>query len=194
MLRACCLLWAMVGMAAAQTATPPAKDTTIERPEATVTFYSGGSILRGIAPGTHSDVFQGCIFEQDTQLTCITWRRYAVVKLAPGLHVFSASLSEKHGADNSQTPLLLEAGKSYYLRATDKHVRIEVVPVPIGMGVVTVPTTLHPVRGFLDVVSCDMAAKDTADFAPAGIRIAGKDWAHRPRDGAPACPAVTNAP
>ena len=194
MLRAWCLLGATVGLAGAQTAAAPAKNTANqENSQATVTFYSGGSILRGILPFTHSDVFYGCIFEQNMKLACITWRRYAVVTLAPGMHVFSASLSQKHGAKNSQTPLLLEAGKIYFLRAKDKHVKFDVVPVPIVMGLV-VPTTLHPDRGFLDVVSCDVAAKETADFAPAGVRIAGKDWAHRPRDGAPECPAATNAP
>jgi hypothetical protein len=181
--------------AGAQAVVTPTNNVPVhqQRPEATVTFYSGGTLLHGILPGAHTDIFEGCVFEQNAKLACITWRRYAVVKLAPGMHVFSASLSDKHGADNSQTPLLLEVGKSYYLRAKDKHVKIDAVPVPIGMGAVVVPTTLHPDKGFLAVVSCDVAAKDTADFAPAGIRIAGKDWARRPRDGAPSCPEQSHA-
>ena len=188
------LLWAVVAMAMAQTVTAPGVDKTDDRQEATVTFYSGGSIFHGVLPFTNNDVFQGCIFELKAQLACISWRRYAVVKLPPGMHVFSASLSDKHGAVNSQTPLLLEAGKTYYLRTTDKHVKISAVPVPIGMVPVVVPTTLHPVKGFLELVSCEVAAKDTADFAPAGARIADKDWARRPRNGAPTCPAAIKAP
>lgn len=194
MLRVWCLLLATASLAGTQRATAPADNIAPhESSEATVTFYSGGSILHGILPFTNSDVFDGCIFEQDIKLACITWRRYAVVKLAPGVHVFSASLSERHGAKNSQTPLLLEAGKVYFLRAKDKHVKIDAIPVPIGMGFV-VPTTLHPNKGFLDVVSCDVAAKETADFAPTGVRIVWKDWPRRPRDGAPECAAATNTP
>ena len=196
MLRAWCLLWATATMAAAQTTATPSKEaaTTPENSEATVTFYSGGTLLHGILPGTNSDIFDGCIFDQNTKLACVTWRRYAVVKLPPGTHVFSASLSQKHGAENSQTTVMLEAGKKYYLRAKVQHVKVDAVPVPVGAGVAIVPTTVHPNKGFLDEVSCDVAAKETADSAPAGVRIAGKDWAHRPRDGAPACPAAPSSP
>ncbi len=177
-----CFLLLTFGLGSAQTATSSPGNLNDQKtgPEATVTFYSGGTFLHTALPFTSRHVFMGCIFEQKTELACITWRRYAVVKLAPGIHIFSASLSEKHGAENSQTALLVEAGKSYYLRTTDEH-KVESV----------VPTTLHPDKGFLEVVSCEVAEKETADSAPAGVPIAGKDWAHRPRDGAPACAAPT---
>ena len=180
-----CLLWLTMGAAAAAQAPAPAGGTAsgAESTEATVTFYSAGSLLHSALPFTTTHVFQGCIFEGDKNLACITWLRYAVVKLAPGLHVFSASLSERHGAANSQTTLVLEAGKSYFLRTIDKH-KVDWV----------VPTTLHSDKGFLEAVSCEVAAEETADFAPAGVPIAGKDWARRPRDGAPACPTVVSSP
>lgn len=150
--------------------------------DATVTFYSGGRILSTLSPFSGERVFQGCVFEGDVRLTCLSWLRYAVVPLRPGAHTFSASLSTRHGALNSQLPVVLEAGRKYYLRVATEH-KNDVVP-----------TTLHSDRGFLELVSCETAVKDTADFAPADARVGGKDWKRRPRDGAPACSEPAKAP
>ena len=128
--------WCLVGMtiAGARMTGPGKLPATAAKMNATVTFYSGGSIWKTGLPGVKSGVFQGCIFEKEQQLACLRWREYAVVEFTPGVHVFSASLSSKHGAENSQTPILLEAGKSYYLRAENERVKVDAVPVPIGIG------------------------------------------------------------
>lgn len=163
----------------AQARTEPAKESPAapQNSEATVTFYSGGTLWKTGLPGAKNAPFRGWIFDGTTQLTQLEWRRYAVMKLPPGLHVFSATLNRNHAAANSQTSLTLEAGKSYYLRAV------------IETGAFTWQTD----KGRLEITPCDVAAKDTADSAPEGVRIAGKDWSRRPRDGAPACEAAAQS-
>jgi hypothetical protein len=116
---------------------------------ASVTFYSGGSLLKTGLPETKSAVFEGCIFDADQSLGCISYRGFMTVTVTPGKHVFSASLSSRHPAKNSQMEITLEAGKNYYVRAVGENSAFKHV---IGSR-----------QGQLEVVNCQVAHDETKD-------------------------------
>jgi len=117
----------------------------------TVTFYANGTFVGGLVPGSRSVPFQGCIFDGQQEVGCATWGEFMSVQMTPGVHVFSASLSSKHPAGNSQLTMTLEPAKNYFVRAVEED---------------------HPFRhvvgssqGRLDVVNCEVAHDETRKFA-----------------------------
>ena len=96
--------------------TPP--ETTAD---AVVTFYGSGDLWKSYVPGTKTTLFQGCIFDGEEKVGCLTFLGFLSVRLSPGVHIFSASLHDNHSVANSQMPVLLEAGKNYYLRAIQEQ-------------------------------------------------------------------------
>ena len=123
-----------------------AQSTTNGGP-ASVTFYSGGSLFKTGLPETKSAVFEGCIFDADQSLGCISYHGFMTVTITPGKHVFSASLSSHHPAKNSQLEITLEAGKNYYVRAVGENSAFKHV---IGSQ-----------QGQLEVVDCRVAHDET---------------------------------
>jgi hypothetical protein len=137
------LFWLAFGtsLAAGQATAPPS--------QATITFYSGGNLLKASLPQTKSATFQGCIFDGQQLLGCIAYRGFTTFQIAPGAHAFSASLSSHHAAKNSQTEMTLEPGKNYYVRAVKENSAFKHV--------------LGDSQGRLDVVSCQVAHDETRD-------------------------------
>jgi len=115
----------------------------------TITFYSGGSLMKTALPETKSATFSGCIFDDQKLLGCITFRGFITVSVSPGKHTFSASLSSHHPAKNSQLEMTMEPGKNYYVRAVEEKYYFRHV--------------LGSAQGRLDVVSCQVAHEETKD-------------------------------
>ncbi len=121
--------------------------------DATVMFYSHGSMMTSGLPGTNHGIFYGCVYDGTEQLACfrdgffIKNNRFIVFRLPAGSHTFSASYSGKHPAKNSQMPMQLEGGKTYFLRAQSE-----------SRGVIEIEWD----RGRLDEVSCAVAAQEAA--------------------------------
>jgi hypothetical protein len=121
--------------------------------EATVVFYAHGSALTSGLPGSNRGIFYGSIFDGNHRLLnfregfFVKNNRMLIFHLAPGLHIFSASYG-KHPSKKSQVALTLEPGKNYFLRAQSE-----------SRGVVEIEWE----RGRLDLVSCDVAQRETAN-------------------------------
>jgi len=118
---------------------------------ATVTFYAHGTFAGGLVPGSRSMPFQGCIFDGQQEVGCATWGEFMSVQMTPGVHVFSASLSSRHPAGNSQLTMTLESGKNYFVRAVEEDHPLRYV--------------VGDVVGRIDVVSCEVAHDETRKFA-----------------------------
>jgi hypothetical protein len=107
-------------------------------------------------------------------LGCITHRTFVTVKIVPSQHVFSASLSEHHAAKNSQTEMVLEPGKNYFVRAITENNGFKDV---IGRS-----------KGRLEIVSCEVAHSETAKAAAMGRDQLGKTYQTEGLPDMPACP------
>ncbi len=90
--------------------------------DAQVTFYSNGSALRGGLPVVNHGAFTGGIFDGDQRLVMLHHRHFFTLHLAVGPHTFSASLSGKHPAANSQLVLDLKPDEQYFIRQTEPSV------------------------------------------------------------------------
>lgn len=177
--------------------TPP--ETTAD---AVVTFYGSGDLWKSYVPGTKTTLFQGCIFDGEEKVGCLTFLGFLSVRLSPGVHIFSASLHDNHSVANSQMPVLLEAGKNYYLRAIQEHTRLAgipvILPVPIPVPlvpiqVIPIPAPALPRRGRLDVVACDVAHKEAASKRPMPSRFMGKGMSGKELQKMPECAVVQSA-
>jgi hypothetical protein len=110
--------------------------------DAFVTFYSEGSVMKSGVPGTKHNFFMGVIFDGQQSLGNLRLHRFMTIRFPAGQHVFSASSSGKHPAENSQLTLNLEGGKNYFIRAESE---------PRGIYLV------YSDKGKLDVVTCEAA-------------------------------------
>jgi hypothetical protein len=122
-----------------------------ETQDPTVTFYGGGHLFDIPIVGTKSQVFYGSIFDNGNLVATVSYRGFVVVRLRPGKHVFSASLSAHHPAENSQLPMTLVAGKDYFVRGEIERK---------GDAFFN-PLDFHPNKGRLDVVPCGTAHEET---------------------------------
>ncbi len=145
----------------------PHAQATKDVTPATITFYAGGTLAKNA-------VFTGCIFDGEQMLGCVTHQTFVTVKIAPGQHVFSASLSERHAAKNSQTEMALESGKNYYVRAVTEKDEFKDV---IGR-----------IKGRLEIVSCEVAHNETTKAAVMGDDQLGKTYQTKGLPDMPACP------
>jgi hypothetical protein len=111
--------------------------------DAFVTFYNKGSLMKAAAsmPGTKHNFFMGVIFDGQQNLGFLRLHRFMTMRFPAGEHVFSASESQKHPAENSRLVLNLEPGKNYFIAAEDEA------------GILTN-------KGRLEVVSCEVAHTD----------------------------------
>jgi hypothetical protein len=101
--------------------------------DATVTFYSGGSLPQTGLPGSKHGVFaHGAIFDGEQRLAVLRRRKFVTIRFAPGEHIFSASYSGKHPATNSHLSLTLEPEKNYFVRAESESKGIVVVEFQKG--------------------------------------------------------------
>ena len=178
-----------VGRASVQAGAGTERASGEQTGEAIVTFYSAGSWWKLLDVGREHGIFHGCIYEVKQEVACLQFPGFVSLRLPVGVHVFSASLSERHGATNSQTPVLLEAGAHYFLRAEVNTKKFAVVPVLIPPFGGAVPTTLHPRRGRLDVVTCEVAHQETANARPMPPKYIDKSLQGSMLDDMPACPA-----
>jgi hypothetical protein len=117
---------------------------------AIVTIYSGGNLANMLLPSSKGQVFSGCVFDGDEMVGCISHLGFITVKMTPGPHTLSASLSSRHPAKNSQLEVTLETGKNYYLRAEEESAAFKNV---VGSR-----------KGRLEVVTCEVANSDTQKY------------------------------
>ena len=110
--------------------------------DAIVPFYTEGSLATYGVPGSKHGYFMGVIFDGQQSLAHLRRHRFMTMRFSPGEHVFSASSSGKHPADNSQLSLKLEEGKSYFIRAESESRGIYIV---------------QSEKGRLDAVTCETA-------------------------------------
>ncbi len=103
-----------------------------------VTFYNKGSLVQGSIPGTKHNLFMGVIFDGQQNLGYLRFHRFMTMRFPAGEHVFSASNSGKHPAENSQLILNLEEGKNYFIRAQSE-------------------SSIVTDKGRLDVMTCEVA-------------------------------------
>jgi hypothetical protein len=117
---------------------------------ATVTFYTHASKLYGY-PGAKHGLFYGRIYDGDHLLFSfrdgffVKNNRFITLKLPGGPHTFAASYG-KDPSKSSQFPIVLETGKSYFVRAQSESKGILIVEVE---------------QGRLDQVTCQAAHQDS---------------------------------
>jgi len=143
-------------------ATFSARSAAAQDPE--VTFYSEGSSLTSGLPGAKHGIFNGVIFDGQQRIVLIRRHHFLTLKFSPGQHVFSASYKGKHPAENSQFPIVLEEGKSYFIRAESE-----------SSGVVV----LEFEKGRLEQVPCETAHKDAEKASPVNKKDVSPEVAGR---------------
>jgi len=127
-----------------------------QAPDATVTFYSKGSMLTSGLPGTKHGIFYGSIFDGNQRLVTfyegvfIKNGRFLTVHLPVGEHNFIATNS-KQPKNEQRNPTLLEAGKHYFFRAQNE-----------SSGIVI----LEWEKARLDQVSCEVAQEEASRAKP----------------------------
>jgi hypothetical protein len=141
--------------------------------EATVTFYTNGSVLATATPGNKHGIFAGSIFDGDLALFRFQGHgfeknqdRFVTVTLPPGPHNFAASYS-KDASHDTHVTLVLEAGSHYFLRANAE-----------AKGIVIIGSE----TGILNEVDCNIAHQEI-----------GKGKALVPRRVAPSVQATTSS-
>ena len=117
----------------------------------TVYFFTGGSLATTGLPGSKHGQFGGSIFDGRQRIGSVWRNHYLAVFLAPGTHEFSASLSDKHPAENSRSSLFLEADRTYFLRVQSE-----------SKGVLIVESF----RGRIEEVPCATAHEDAEKAKP----------------------------
>jgi hypothetical protein len=140
-----------------------------------VTFYSAGSLWAYAKPVTDGAAFAGYVYDGRERLAFLHPQRFFTLRLPAGPHVFSASLSGKHPADNSSLPVTLVEGKSYFVRSL-LDLR----------GVVVISTS----KGHLDEVTCDVAHHEAERSRALEERYVSKSW----RDKVVATASLPNCP
>jgi hypothetical protein len=152
---------------------------SIAAQDATVVFYSHGSVWATGVPLTDNGIFGGSIYDGDRKL--FTFRdsyfvhnnRTLILHLPAGPHVFSARWSDH--PSRKTLSLTLEPGQVYFLRAQSE-----------SRGFIEVEWE----RGRLDQVTCAVATEETKNakvirdkgISKATFRNVSKDQA------LPACP------
>jgi hypothetical protein len=123
--------------------------------DAEVTIYSNGSLASAVLmpgePKVNHAAFIGLLFDGDQKIGFIQPNRFLTLRLPTGQHTFSASLSSKHPAKDSQLPLVLNAGEKYFIRVQEE-----------SRGVVFASAQ----KGRLDLVTCQIAHQDAANASP----------------------------
>jgi len=133
---------------------------------ALVTFYSNGSLLRQGLPGLKHSSFNGAIFDGERRLAVLRHNRFVTLRLPTGQHLFSASYTGKHPADNSQLTLVLAKGAQYFIRVESESRGVVVVDFP---------------KGLLEVVGCQKAQEEGTQLQPLESKhIAPEMRAHTP--------------
>jgi len=112
--------------------------------DAEVTFYSNHSVLAAGIPGAKYG-FDGAIFDGQRRIAVIRHGRFLTLHLPLGSHIFSASLSGKHPAANSQLSLELVENGKYFIRAKAESRGVIVIDSP---------------KGQLDQVNCQIAHQE----------------------------------
>lgn len=193
LLTSICLLLCVSGRARSQDLPKSAAG-----PDATVTFYTSSArtaaldVVRNILPGNKHDLFTGYLFDSQLRMLKLEWPQYVTLRLPAGVHTFSASLSKKHAAANSQTTLLLEPGKSYAFLVEEQHAKLELLMVPLSQ-MAAVPIPLHAPKGNVAAHNC--AELDRALQLHVELKAKYVDMPFRDRivPGKPSCPAATAA-
>lgn len=129
---------------------------------ATVIFYEHGSELTSGLPGSKHGIFFGAVFDGADRL--LVFRsgffakndRYALFRLPPGAHVFSASYSRK-ASEHGSLKLELAQGKTYFIRAQQETLPSSALLLPLGLGLQ---------RGRVDEVRCPEAEPELRNAKP----------------------------
>jgi hypothetical protein len=109
---------------------------------AEVTFFSNGSKLTPNAPHANHAVFDGWLFDGNQPIGFVQPKHFLTLRLSTGPHIFSASFSAKHPAENSKLQIDLAEGGRYFVRVQAEW-----------RGVLV----LESRKGRLDVVTCQIA-------------------------------------
>jgi len=107
-----------------------------------ITFYSVGSTSTQNTPHANHAVFRGALFDGKQKIGLIRPNQFLTITLSPGPHTFSASMSARHPAENSQLSLVLKTGEKYFVRVQTEWRGIMLV---------------EKVKGRLDVTTCQNA-------------------------------------
>lgn len=119
--------------------------------DAEVTFYSNASVAKAELPYSHHAFFYGVIFDGSTKIATMRHGRFVTFHLSPGPHRLSASYSGRHPAKNSQFPIDLVAGKSYFIRTEGEYKNFVYFELQ---------------KGRLDEVSCATAHAEAGNTKP----------------------------
>jgi hypothetical protein len=132
--------------------------------DAQVTFYSSGSFYGNFSPDSKHSAFVGYVFDGDKKIGFVQVKHFLTFRLPPGPHVFSASLSDKHPATNSQLALDLFTGTRYFVRVQEETK----AAVLLGIGISG--------KGRLDAVDCQTAQEEAAKMKPSSAKGIATDW------------------
>jgi len=133
----------------------------------TITFYAPGSMWKGlgaqeITVGTYNRVtFAGSVFDGDERMGWLRHGHFVSFQVTPGHHIFSASYSSKHPANNATLPLDVEAGKNYFVGLRGKR-----------YGALFVAYF----AGIIEEKSCSEAFSEASGFEAAPSKWAAKEW------------------
>lgn len=125
--------------------------SSVPTPGAEVTIYSNGNILTTGAPRANHAAFLGWLYDGSRSIGFIQPKHFLTLHLPPGPHAFSASLSAKHPAENSQLSLDLAEGGKYFIRVQEES------RGALFMGAE---------KGRLDLVTCQIAHQEAANANP----------------------------
>ncbi|MGB7549645.1 MAG: hypothetical protein WBM14_18065 [Terracidiphilus sp.] len=121
------------------------------RHAAGVTFYSDGNVITTGAPYANHAAFLGWLFDGKKPIGFIQPKHFLTLHLSPGPHKFSASLSTKHPAENSQLPIDLAEGGMYFIRVQEE-----------SRGALFMGSE----KGRLNLVTCEVAHQEAANARP----------------------------
>lgn len=134
--------------------------------DGTVSFYSNGLMAIQLVPlptpAKHA-AFLGCIFNGEQKIGFVQPGHFLTLHLSPGHYTFSASMSCKHPAKNSQLPVDLTENVSYFIRVQEV-----ITPIP---G--------QPDRGRLDQVTCMVAHEEAGKAKPTNSKHIAQDFRDR---------------
>jgi len=137
-------------------------------PDATVTFYSTGSLFHAALkagatlgyPGKAP--FTGFVFDGDRRLGLMQPGRFMTLHLPPGPHTFAPATmrSTKRHSEKTQLPVTLEPGKQYFVRLNQTIRGFYVVQIPIQ---------------HFEQVDCETAREEASGTEPIKAKRVEKD-------------------
>ena len=154
-----------------------AQGSSAVKPNAEVTFYSENPIWPALAPVSTGVAFYGNLFDAEQPLAYIEHGRFLTLRLAAGIHKFSATISAHHPDKESLLTIDMKPGGHYFVRASSNQKNLVVVPIMF-------------VRGILQEVPCEAAQKEAGNAKPVSAKHVVRNVRSllNPITSFPACP------